>query len=511
MGSHLVRLLQFAILFSATPLSGQEILPQITITINSRNGTINQVLDEISLQTGYNFTYNAALVPGENQIDFQVSDMLLKKALDSLLREPRLAYRIIDRNIVIYRANEKPPSPVVEKINRPLMKGRVVDSRSGKPLEYATIAMYGTSLGSVSNEEGEFSFKIPPELPDPLIVVSYMGYKNRFLPVSYPVEQEVVVELEKETIPLQEVIIRLADPVILVEDALERIPSNYLKEHSTMTAYYRESVMRDKQCVVFTEAVLDVAKTPYASYSLSDQVRIRQGRKITDISSEDTVIIKLHSGIYSSFNLDVVRNRPDFLSEDFLNLYDLEFTDMMTYGDRLVYVISFRQKNHITSLMFQGKIYLDQESLAILAADFEYNPELIHKEPDLFLVSHSPRIRIRPISAKYHVDYRPINDRYHVSQVRAEVEMKVRRRRQWISSRYTIGIEMAITDVVPGERLRIPLSDRVKPNSIISDRSFGFDPVFWGIYNTIQPEATLMESVRKIEHNLQDLSEERSP
>ena len=47
---------------------------------------------------------------------------------------------------------------------------------------------------------------------------------------------------------------------------------------------------------------------------------------------------------------------------------------MMTYGDRLVYVIGFQQKSDIPDLMFTGSIYIDQENLAMLAADFEFNP-----------------------------------------------------------------------------------------------------------------------------------------
>ncbi|MCP4310570.1 MAG: hypothetical protein GY790_04860, partial [Bacteroidetes bacterium] len=179
----------------------------------------------------------------------------------------------------------------------------------------------------------------------------------------------------------------------------------------------------------------------------------------------------------------------------------------MTYGERLVYVISFRQKSHITDLMFRGSIYIDRENLAILAVDFEFNPDLIHKEPGVFLVSSSPHVHIRPTQAKYHVDYRPLNGKYHVSQVRAEVELKVRKRRQWIGSKYRIALEMAITNVVPGERTRISHSERVKPNTILSDQPFEFDPIYWGIYNTIQPESTLQESLRSIEHNLQEIKQ----
>ena len=507
MGSRLVLPLQIVILFVSITLAGQDSIPDVHVTLSAKNRTINQVLDEITLQTGYYFTYNAALISGKDKVRFQVTDMPLEEALDQLLRNPRFAYRVISRNIVIYQKNDKPPSPLVPEIDRSILKGRVVDGRSDKPLAYATIALYGTPLGSITNQTGGFSFKIPPDLADPMIMVSYLGYKNMFIPVSYPVDQEMTIRLEKETIPLQEVIIRFADPELLLREAMNRIPSNYLQDHSTMTAYYRESVKRNDRCMVYSEALLDVAKGPYKPLSSGDQVRIRKGRKITDLSTEDTVVIKLRSGIYTSLSLDVVKNRPNFLTEDFLDRYDLDFTDMMTYGDRLVYVISFQQKSHIADLMFRGRIYLDQEHLAIVAADFEFNPELIHKEPGLFLVSRSPRIRIRPILARYHVDYRVMEGIYHLSQVRSLVEMKVRKRRQWIGARYRISIEMAITDVNPDQRLRINVADRVKPNTVLSDQPFEFDPLFWGIYNTIEPEATLMESLQRIEHNLQEINE----
>ena len=383
----------------------------------------------------------------------------------------------------------------------------MVDKRSGKPLPYATIALLETSLGSISNQQGEFSFKLPLDLPDPMMVVSYMGYRSMVLPVTYPVEEEIEIGMEKELVPLQEVIIRYTDPVKLLQEAIQRIPENYLDEHSTMTAFYRESVKRNEHCMVYSEAVLDVAKVPYSSLTSNDHVSIVKRRKISDVTAEDTILIKLRSGISTSMSLDVIKNRPDFLEEDFHARYNLEFTDMMTYGDRLVYVIGFQQKKEINDLLFKGQIYLDQETLAVLATDFEFNPDLLHKEPELFLVSHSPKIHIRPVMAKYHVDYRSIQNRYYVSQVRAEVEMKVRKRRKWISSRYKISIEMAITDLIPNQRLRINPADRVSRNIVLADEPFQFDPIFWGIHNTIEPEASLLESIRKLEHSKQEIFE----
>jgi hypothetical protein len=499
-------LLMLQILISL-PIHCQESIPPVLVTVSSRNQTINRVLDEITLQTGYYFTFDAAIIDGKQKVQFRVTDLLLKRALDSLLMDPQLDYRTIEKNIVIYRKNKVAPSAISNTINRAILKGRVIDKRTGKPLSYATIGLLETSLGSISNEQGEFSFKLPLDLPDPMLVISYMGYKSQVFPVHYPIEEELEIQLEKELIPLQEVIIRYSDPAKLLHEAIKKIPVNYLDHHSTMMAFYRESVKRNDHCMVYSEAVLDVAKGPYVSLSSSDNVSIVKRRKISDVTTADTVLIKLRSGIPTSLNLDVIKNRPDFLKDDFQARYNLEFTDMMTYRDHLVYVISFKQKDQITDLLFKGQLYLDQESLAVVAADFEFNPELLHKEPGLFLVSGSPKIHIKPVMAKYHVEYRSTKKRYYLSQVRAELEMNVRKRRKWFSSKYKISIEMAITDLIPDQRLRIDPADRVNRNIVLADEPFEFDPEFWGVRNTIEPEASLMESIQKLEHSTQEIIE----
>ena len=66
---------------------------------------------------------------------------------------------------------------------------------------------------------------------------------------------------------------------------------------------------------------------------------------------------------------------------------------------------------------------------------------------------------------------------------------------------------MAITDLIPGQRLRIIPADRVRRNIVLADEPFQFEPEFWGIHNTIEPEASLQESIRKLEHSSQEIFE----
>jgi len=99
------------------PARSQDSLPPIKVSVNGRNQSINQFLDEITLQSGYNFTYNADLIPGKKKVSLKVSNLSIRETLDSLLGNPGFSYRVIDRNIVIYKENISEPVPLSDEID----------------------------------------------------------------------------------------------------------------------------------------------------------------------------------------------------------------------------------------------------------------------------------------------------------------------------------------------------------------------------------------------------------
>jgi hypothetical protein len=304
--------------------------------------------------------------------------------------------------------------------------------------------------------------------------------------------------MQLDIISLQEIVIRYKDPANLLEEAISRFGDNYLSDFSTMIAYYRENVKKSNKIMTFSEAVLEIAKEPYIYHSSTDRVKIIKGRKSIDTSREDTIFMKIKSGVSSSLQLDIVKNLPDFMSEGFRKLYDYKLTDIVSYRDRLVYVISFLQKDYIKTALYKGELYLDIENLAILTADFQLNPKYISREKNMFIVSKKRDIQSRPISAIYHVEYKTGNEGYYLNQVRGEVKFRMRKRKQWLSSAYSLSIELAITDVNPGSRKRIPKSEQLPSGVILSEERFDNDPSFWGDYNIIAPEESLQEVLRKM-------------
>ncbi len=479
-------------------------LPDIKVSLEAENKKILNILDELSLASGYFFTYDASIIDDNKTASVLAKEDDLGNILDSLLNDPRLKYKLVDRNIVIFKKKEedtknKEPS----EANVPLtVTGLVKDEKTGKPLEFATVALSGTHLGTITNQTGIFKLHIPSQVNDPILVISMLGYENEHIYIDKEQSEMLEISLQPRFISIQEVIIRYSDPAEIMRHSIKKINDNYLEEHSLMNAYFREYTTKNKKHLTFSEALLEIAKEPYSNTFRSDEVRILRGRKMINVNQEDSVLLKLKSGIHSSLLLDVIKNPLQFISEGFEDYYTFEYSDIIYFKNSLVYVINFRQKDFIKYSLYQGQIYINIEDLAILAIDFELNPRYIRKEASSFFVKKSPDIKLMvPTKAIYHTEYRKTSGKYHLSMVQGEVTFRVRKKRQLIGSNFQVAIEMAVTDVQPGKKIRINRKEQVRPGTILSEEEFLHDPDFWKGFNIIQPEVSLREALNKMGMN----------
>ena len=64
------------------------------------------------------------------------------------------------------------------------IKGKVVDAESGTPLVFATVAVKESNVAIVTNIDGEFTLKIGEPLTAKNLEVTFLGYKNKTIPIS---------------------------------------------------------------------------------------------------------------------------------------------------------------------------------------------------------------------------------------------------------------------------------------------------------------------------------------
>ena len=121
------------------------------------------------------------------------------------------------------------------------------------------------------------------------------GYKN-------------VIALETAPIPIKEIIVKPLDPMSIVEKAIGNIDKNYESVPNLMTAFYRETIRKNRTYVSIGEAVVEIFKAPYNSDVRFDGARIYKGRKSSDVEKMDTVLFKLQGGPVSVLQLDIAKN-----------------------------------------------------------------------------------------------------------------------------------------------------------------------------------------------------------
>jgi hypothetical protein len=384
-----------------------------------------------------------------------------------------------------------------------VLRGKLVDQLTNKPVLFANVYVDGTNIGTVSNSEGEFILKVPTNLQTKKINISHLGYKTVQIMVSDFRNEENTFTVTPETLTLKELIVRTNDPISLIRGALKNIPDNYGYSPYLCTAFYREAIMQNKQYVGIAEAVLDIYKSRYTNEIENDRIKIFKGRKSQDVKKMDTLIFKLQGGHNVAVLLDLAKNPQSFMSEEYFNSYDFKPVTLATVEGKETYMIEFSQKKDVTEPFYEGRLYLDFNTLAIKRAEFAISPVGL-PYADKYLVKKKPAGTIvKTMSGAYVVDYREVNNRWTLSHVRYEVKFKVDKKRQLFNKVYTSTVDLAITNKDTVNVSKFKYSSVLKPNEVFVEHVADYyDENFWGSYNIIKPEEPIEEAVERISKKL---------
>lgn len=382
--------------------------------------------------------------------------------------------------------------------------GEVKEASSNKSLVFATLTVEGTNISTITNTEGNFLLKVPKDLTDKNVVVSFLGYKTKMVPISSLQPEKNEISLEVSVTQLSEININAPkDALALVRETLKNRDDNYFKDPSLMTAFYRETIKRRRRNVSLAEAVVNIYKTPY-DIGRDDAVELYKARKSTDYSKLDTVALKLQGGPYNTLYVDLMKYPEYIFSEETLPNYKFAFDRSTTTNDRLIYVIRFDQRENVLEPLYRGELYIDVENKVLTGAIFSLNITDEDLAADLFVRRKPAKVDVWPTEVSYRVDYREKDGKWYYGYSSVFMEFKVDWEDKWFNSQYSMTAEMAITDWESVSKTERPkYRQRIRKSIILSDEASGFsDPDFWGEYNIIEPEKSIESAIRKIQRQL---------
>ncbi len=380
--------------------------------------------------------------------------------------------------------------------------GSVIDTKTKKSLEFASISVNGTNIATITNLDGKFLLKVPASDLNKSVTISYLGYKNRVIRLQ-DFSENIVIKMEESYVNLPNVSLVSSDPVFILKKVLKNRDVNYTNKSLIMNAFYRESIKKRRKYASLSEAVIEIYKQPHHVVT-KDQVKLYKSRKSTDYRKIDTLVIKLQGGPYNNINMDLIKNKDLLFTEDFFDLYNFTLDKTINLDNKPAFVINFVQKSSVVEPLFKGKLYIDANSYALTKAIFSLNLENLKKASKYFVKKKPSKADVIPVHTKYIVDYRNNNGKWYYNYGRIELSFKIKWDKKVFNSMYHLIIEMAITDwKLNKDRKTLKNKEKLKHNVIINDRASGFsDPEFWGDYNVIEPDKSIENAIRKIKKQL---------
>ena len=173
------------------------------------------------------------------------------------------------------------------------LKGKVADFLTFQPIESASVYIENTTIGSITNADGNFVLKVPQQHLQDTLVISSIGYKS-FRVVISEFENGSDIFLEEDVASLDEVVI-VADPRPttgngIVEKAIEKLPKNLPDQAYLQKGFLRHKERNKKEYKWLIESAITLYDSSYAAGAKDNlKINVDETRKSYDLRDVDSL------------------------------------------------------------------------------------------------------------------------------------------------------------------------------------------------------------------------------
>ena len=403
------------------------------------------------------------------------------------------------------------------------VSGTVFDKNTGVGVPFATIHIYGTSIGTCANLEGDFQLKIPDSHMNGILMVSSMGYELVELQINQSASESIKVSLIQSIVDLGTVTIRPISPEDYIREAVRRLPSNYGKQFSS-NAYFRQLTLDNGNAMQFSEGFMLAYFEDFLNdtSAIEQRLLLHQTEEDLDImafrkkkrekkmnkakkkAAKDGIVLdedslrrkagKVGIGIATPdlmMDQDPVRQIESFLDTTKFKNYQFQFEDDIIYRGRRVNVISFKSRGKVKLKnvglkgYLDGVIYFDEESYAVIGVD--YNSEMVIPlavRPILYVAgfgASNPKMTNK-------VRYLKVGDYWFPQSIQVEMEIDLTQR-YWFKrnekSSLDMEVLMAISNINVLSPESIPETFRFSQKKKIEEQVYPLEDSTWDDVNRI--------------------------
>ena len=167
------------------------------LNIKVENTTLSEVLQLIEKESEYFLFYNNKVLDLNEIVTLDIKNKSVVEVLDILFKDKGVTYTFNNKQIILSKKEGKGDS-----VQQKSVSGTVTD-KNGQPLPGVTIVLKGTTNGTTSNSDGEFSLSRIPE--NGTLVFSFIGLET--LEVSVDGQSVVDVVMQETSVGVDEVVV----------------------------------------------------------------------------------------------------------------------------------------------------------------------------------------------------------------------------------------------------------------------------------------------------------------
>ena len=166
------------------------------ISVAVENGTFYDVVSQIEKQSEFMFFYKSEEIDNNQRFNLAVKNKLVSEILSEITRNNSLTYKIVDKHIIITKVNNLSKGQSIKKVT-----GVITDDK-GEPIVGANVIEKGSTNGTVTNVDGNFTIDVSE---GSILLISYVGYDTYEIKVTAKTSYNIVLKEDSEA--LDEVVV----------------------------------------------------------------------------------------------------------------------------------------------------------------------------------------------------------------------------------------------------------------------------------------------------------------
>ncbi len=291
------------------------------------------------------------------------------------------------------------------------ISGKVIEARTGSPVPFATIAVQGTALGTITDFDGNYQLRLKQRYDS--LEVSYIGFITKIKAIESGTNQVINFQLEEDVLNLNEVVVYAGENPAF--EILRNVVDNKKKnDKRSLEAYEYESytkieadvdnlsdrfkqrkvVQKITQVIDSIEHIAGDDGQPVLPVFISEALSRFYYKKNPTYRHENVIKTKV-SGIgitdgtltsqvigstFQEYNF--YQNWLNIVTKEFISpiadgwklYYEYDLTDSLYIGDDFCYRLDFFPKRE-QDLAFQGTMWITKDDYALRRIDCVVNKQ----------------------------------------------------------------------------------------------------------------------------------------